>query len=106
MPNTDMADPDKPTVIVLGTIGHGKSTFMNRMAGRDDCFKAARSLRGVTQYPTLVSTEYFNLIDTPGLNDRRIDTKDWVDRFNGGNGSTKPQDLALAILLFRNSNRP
>ena len=29
-----------------------------------------------------------------------------MDRFNGGNGSTKPQDLALAILLFKHSDRP
>ena len=29
-----------------------------------------------------------------------------MDRFNGGNGSTKPQNLALAILLFKNSDRP
>ena len=105
VPGTEMADPEKPTVIVMGTIGHGKSTFMNRIAGRD-CFHAARAIRGVTQYPSLVQTEHFNLIDTPGLNDQRIDTKDWVDRFNGGNGSTKPQDLALAILLFKNSGRP
>ena len=101
-----MANPDIPTVIVLGTVGHGKSTFMNRMADRNDCFEAKRSIKGVTQFPRLVRTEHFNLIDTPGLNDKRIDTKDWVDRFNGGNGSTKPQDLALAILLFKNSTRP
>ena len=54
----------------------------------------------------MVKTEHFNVIDTPGLNDRRIDVKDWVDRFNGGNGSTKPQDLALVVLLFKNSGRP
>ena len=29
-----------------------------------------------------------------------------MDRFNGGNGSTKPQDLALVVLLFKNSVRP
>ena len=101
-----MADPEKPTVIVLGTIGHGKSTFMNRIAGRDDYFKAARSIKGVTQFPKLVRTEHLNLVDTPGLNDTRIDTKDWVGRFNGGNGCTKPQDLGLAILLFKQCNRP
>ena len=27
------ANPDKPTVMVLGSIGHGKSTFMNKLAG-------------------------------------------------------------------------
>ena len=48
VPETEIADPEKPTVMVLGTLGHGKSTFMNRIAGRDDCFKAARSIKGVT----------------------------------------------------------
>ena len=38
VPQTDMANPDIPTVIVLGTVGHGKSTFMNRMADSNDCF--------------------------------------------------------------------
>ena len=42
------ADPNKPTVLVLGSIGHGKSTFMNRLAGEEGKFKAARSVKGVT----------------------------------------------------------
>ena len=33
----------KPTVIVLGTIGHGKSTFLNRLAGKD-AFKSKRAV--------------------------------------------------------------
>ena len=42
------ANPNKPTVMVLGSIGHGKSTFMNRLAGADGKFKAGRSVKGVT----------------------------------------------------------
>ena len=42
------ADPSKPTVLVLGSIGHGKSTFMNRLAGVEGTFKAGRSVKGVT----------------------------------------------------------
>ena len=45
---TGTANPDKPTVLVLGSIGHGKSTFMNRLAGVDGVFKAGRSVKGVT----------------------------------------------------------
>ena len=48
VPETQMADPKKPTVMVLGSIGHGKSTFMNRIAGRDDCFKVENSINSVT----------------------------------------------------------
>ena len=32
----------------------------------------------------------FKMIDTPGLNDMRIDTKDWVDRHNDPAGATSP----------------
>ena len=42
------ANPAKPTVLVLGSIGHGKSTFMNRLAGPGGKFKAGRSVKGVT----------------------------------------------------------
>ena len=42
------ANPSKPTVIVLGSIGHGKSTFLNRLAGQEGLFKAGRSVRSVT----------------------------------------------------------
>ena len=42
------ANPAKPTVMVIGSIGHGKSTFLNRLGGQDGLFKAARSVKGVT----------------------------------------------------------
>ena len=47
----------------------------------------------------------FNLIDTPGLNDARIPTADWVGRFNRSDAA-KPQPIALLVLLFKASNRP
>ena len=42
------ANPEKPTIMVIGSIGHGKSTFMNRLGGQEGTFKAARSVKGVT----------------------------------------------------------
>ena len=51
-------------------------------------------------------TDDFNIIDTPGLNDSRIETKDWVDRFNAPGNAARPLPLALAILLFKASTRP
>ena len=77
-----LANPAKPTVMVLGSIGHGKSTMMNRLAGQEGMFHAARKVKGVTQQPTCKELANFNLIDTPGLNDTRIPTADWVGRFN------------------------
>ena len=56
--------------------------------------------------PELTTTDKFNIIDTPGLNDANIDTKDWVDRFNDAQNGAGPQPLALAILLFKAGNRP
>ena len=38
----------------------------------------------------MVETDGLKLIDTPGLNDARIDTKDWVDRFNDSGNATSP----------------
>ena len=54
----------------------------------------------------MTETDDFKMIDTPGLNDERIDTKDWVERFNDSGNATSPQPLALAILLFKACDRP
>ena len=55
----------------------------------------------------MVETKDFKLIDTPGLNDfLKIDTKDWVDRFNDSGIAKSPQPLALAILLFKACDQP
>ena len=42
-----LADSAKQTVIVLGTVGHGKSLFLNRLAG-EDVFKSKNSVYSVT----------------------------------------------------------
>ena len=88
-PTNFEANPEKPTVLVVGSIGHGKSTFLNRLAGQDGLFKAGRSVKSVTQYPACREMTHFNLIDTPGLNDTRIPTADWVGKFNKSD-STQP----------------
>ena len=77
-----VANPNKPTVMVIGSIGHGKSTTMNRLAGQEGLFRAERRVKWGTQHPTCKELANFNLIDTPGLNDARIPTADWVGRFN------------------------
>ena len=38
----------------------------------------------------MVETDEFKVIDTPGLNDARIDTFDWVERFNNSGDATSP----------------
>ena len=77
----DFGSQTKPTVVILGTVGHGKSNFLNRLAG-ENAFESKKQIESVTLVPKMFETEDFKLIDTPGLNDMRIDTKDWVDKFN------------------------
>ena len=101
----NVADPIKPTVCVLGTVGHGKSNFLNRLAG-EKVFESKKQVASVTLVPKMVETDDFKILDTPGLNDRRIDTKEWVERFNSSGKATSPQPLALAILLFKATDRP
>ena len=101
----DFGDQIKPTVVVLGTVGHGKSYFLNRLAG-EDVFESTKKVTSVTLAPQMTETDDFKMIDTPGLNDERIDTKDWVERFNDSGNATSPQPLALAILLFKACDRP
>ena len=79
----------KPTVVVLGTVGHGKSNFLNRLAG-ENIFESNKQVTSVTVEPKMIETEDFKMIDTPGLNDMRIDTKVWVDRFNDSANATSP----------------
>ena len=44
-----MVEASKPNVIVLGTLGTGKSTLMNRLGGAErDQFLAKRARYGVT----------------------------------------------------------
>ena len=38
----------------------------------------------------MTETDEFKIIDTPGLNDARIETKDWVERFNNSSNATGP----------------
>ena len=43
----DFGSQVKPTVVVLGTVGHGKSNFLNRLAG-EDVFESRRAVKSVT----------------------------------------------------------
>ena len=91
--------------MVLGTLGTGKSTFMNRL-GNSNAFEESYEVRGVTQEPLLRGFETFNLIDTPGLNDMRIPTADWSNRFNAWLEQTNNHTIDLALMLFCCSVRP
>ena len=61
--------------MVMGTLGTGKSTLLNRMSGEQvDAFRAELQTAGCTQESTMLQFEHFRLIDTPGLNDPNMST--------------------------------
>ena len=92
----------KPNIMVLGTLGTGKSTLMNRLHGGDtNVFDASYSEFGVTQKPEIIELENFTLIDTPGLNDPKIPTADWSTRFNSSEVTTNEKRIALSLLVFK-----
>ena len=61
--------------MVMGTLGTGKSTLLNRMSGEQvDAFRAELQTKGCTQELKMLKFEHFRLIDTPGLNDPNMST--------------------------------
>ena len=64
----DFGSQIKPTVVILGTVGHGKSNFLNRLAG-ENIFESNKQVTSVTLVPKMIETEDFKMIDTPSLND-------------------------------------
>ena len=69
---------------MLGALGVGKSTLMNRIAGVDQ-FETSDGVEGCTLWP---SSYTFNkdgaditVIDTPGTNDPDMDIATWIASF-------------------------
>ena len=58
--------------MVLGTLRVGKSSLLNVLAGRDQAFVAKRSPQAVTKEPKVLEFDQFNLVDTPGLHDTKM----------------------------------
>ena len=72
------------TVIVLGTLGVGKSTLMNRVAGGEQ-FETSDGADGCTQVPSSYTFEKdghkVRVVDTPGTNDPRMPAAIWIAAF-------------------------
>ena len=72
---------DKRNIIVIGTLGIGKSTLMNTIYGEDQKFVAKNFSESVTK--TISAAEFtkeginYTVIDTPGLNDPNMDINTW-----------------------------
>ena len=99
--------PYKPRVMVLGTLGTGKSTTMNCLSAAEEAaFIAKRSQKGVTQELSEIEFDEFILIDTPGLNDPKMSTADWSTRYNSSSATSNSAQIALILLVFKCSQRP
>ena len=76
-----MVEANKRSVMVLGSLGTGKSTFLNCLSGAD-LDEGEPFGMWTHKDPEWIEFEHFNLLDTPGLNDPRIQTADWAQRLN------------------------
>lgn len=91
----------KPTILPIGTLGTGKSTFMNCCLGSYG-FKTSDSTEGCTQKFESKETDVMTLIDAPGLADPRMPIGDWVNSLKKI-GGTK---VSLCLLFIMQKVRP
>jgi putative ribosome biogenesis GTPase RsgA len=74
----------KPIIVVMGTLGVGKSTFLNTLLGeKTEYFETSGGVDGCTQKFTSCQWGDYLVMDTPGLNDPKLDVVDWVATYNG-----------------------
>ena len=106
-PNSSSNAGEKPNVMVMGTLGTGKSTLLNRMSGQEeDVFVARLQTEGCTQEPKIAEAEGFKLIDTPGLNDPNMSTNEWQTTYNKWIEVQGNVRIDLAVLVFKQNIRP
>ena len=98
--------------MVLGSVGTGKSRFLNILSGVDldevEPFESDYNITGCTKDPQWIPFEHFNLLDTPGLNNDRIPTADWAQRLNDWSAAQNGGQLSvdLTVLIFKQKPRP
>ena len=93
----------------VGTLGVGKSTFMNRVLGvadaksREDktAFYTEFCPDGVTQGFSVIQTNNLNIIDSPGLNDPKMSLATWSTNLNNSLLLGKPVSLAIMVMMCK-----
>ena len=85
-------------VILMGSMGVGKSTIINKLVGREVALAnvgAASCTKEPTVYQSQVHPGLF-VIDTPGLGDPSISTRNWAKRATDIAG--KPIDAVIYVI--------
>ena len=95
----------KPVVLVVGTLGIGKSTLGNVVAG-GYYFETSSMAQGCTKaFNSWSSSGFpFTYIDSPGTNDLRFDGPKWMQAFKqSGLGGSR---VDLCLLVVKSAIRP
>jgi predicted GTPase len=95
---------NKPVVIVIGTLGTGKSTVLNRLIDKDE-FQTSGEVDGCTQKFSMYHGKDYDICDSMGLGDPSIDITKWMDKYNA-NPNVKGREIALVLLVVKGQIRP
>lgn len=93
----------KCNVIVLGMLGGGKSTIINKIIGADEA-PSNMGAEGCTKEPKKYHSKLIQgltLIDTPGFGDPKISTRTWVSAALSLSGT----EMDAIILVCNSTNR-
>lgn len=85
----------------LGTLGTGKSTFLNCCLGSYG-FETSEEPEGCTQNFSIQDTDVATLIDSPGLNDPRMPIGTWINALRKVGG----KEISLCLLFIMQKFRP
>ena len=93
-------------VIVLGETGVGKSSFINAITGKNECFVSSKGIACTNDIKFVSTSILYNLfvfVDTPGLNDGKGDEKN-ISKIKEAT-SKFPRIQNILILLKFTDNR-
>jgi GTP-binding protein EngB required for normal cell division len=96
---------NKPVVIVIGTLGEGKSTVLNRLIGNDELFATSDLATSCTQEFNMYHGGDYDICDSMGLADPSINLTKWMSIYNA-NPNVKNKKIALVLLVLKGQIRP
>ena len=99
----------KAKVIVIGTLGIGKSTVMNKISAGQK-FNTSDEPEGCTKDPDSFTFnsdgKEITVVDTAGLNDNNMNISLWINNYTEYAKKSDESAISLAIIAFKASIRP